>query len=160
MPPPSVPSIPPVAGTTSTKAQASGTKYSVLERNEFLEMEAQHSGDEVEAGSSDSEGIAHSSDVEFLVDTSGTQAPSGYEQSVIYRQSLLTQAPNDAAPAFASRPIKTGFLGRGRASIGEPSRYRALAAGSSSPMRSSDVDNYSLGSFVVEDDDEILEASG
>lgn len=154
MPPPRAPGA--ATADTNSKARGSGVKYSVLDKNEFLEMEAQHSGDEVDAGSSDSDGIAHSSDIEWLVDTSGTQAPSGYEQSVIYRQSLLTQAPNNAAPVFASRPVKTGFLGRGRASIGEPRRYGATG---SSPMRSSDIDNYSLGSFVVEDDDQILEAS-
>jgi hypothetical protein len=127
------------------------TKRSILDRNEFLEIEAIHSGDEVEAGSSDSEGEANSSDREFVVDTSATQVPSDYDQSAIYRQGLFTQAPMGGAPRFASGPTRAGFLGRGRIAAS-----LTPDAASSSPMKDDELDRYSYGSFVVEDDDDIL----
>jgi hypothetical protein len=131
--------------------EARTTKRSILDRNEFLEIEATHSGDEVEAGSSDSEGEANSSDREFVVDTSATQAPSDYDQSAIYRQGLFTQAPMGGAPRFASAPIRAGFLGKGR--VAAPVTPDAA---SSSPLKDEEFDRYSYGSFVVEDDDDIL----
>lgn len=127
------------------------TKRSILDRNEFLEVEAVHSGDEVEAGSSDSEGEANSSDREFVTDASGTQAPSDYDQSAIYRQGLFTQAPMRDAPKFGGGPVRTGFLGRGHIAA----NLRQEAA-SSSPVKDDELDSYSYGSFVVEDDDDIL----
>ncbi|KAG8812826.1 3'-5' DNA helicase, partial [Serendipita sp. 399] len=80
----------PSTGTKETRP----LKYSILDRNDLLEVEAIHSGDEVDAGGSDSEGVANSSDIDFLVDTSTmSQVPDGYDQSAVYRQGLLTQVP-------------------------------------------------------------------
>jgi len=156
MPPPPLlaratrgPDIP--AADSERPGGARSVQYSILDRNEYLEIEAIHSGDEVEAGSSDSEGEANSSDREFLVDTSGTQAPSDYDQSAIYRQGLFTQAPMEDAPRFVSAPVRTGFLGRGR-----PAVHATYTMASSSPSKDDDLDRYSYGSFVVEDDDDIL----
>ncbi|CAG8645682.1 10842_t:CDS:2, partial [Acaulospora colombiana] len=127
-------------------------KPSILDRNILLEMEAIHSGDEVEAGSSDSEGVENSSDREFVVDTSATQIDTDYDQSAVYRQGLFTQAPA-GGPQFTSAPIRNGYLGRGKGNSLTHGNF------SSSPSRGDELDTYSLGSFVVDDDDEILEES-
>jgi hypothetical protein len=127
-------------------------KPSILDGNILLEMEAIHSGDEIDAGSSDSEGIERSSDRDFVVDTSATQTDPDYDQSAIYRQGLFTQAPV-GGPRFTTAPVRNGYLGRGRGNSLRRGHF------SSSPSRGSELDTYSLGSFVVDDDDEILEES-
>jgi hypothetical protein len=158
MPPPPLPNssqgevTSPPARHPKQIQRSKAQKPSILDGNILLEMEAIHSGDEVDAGSSDSEGIERSSDREFVVDTSATQTDPDYDQSAIYRQGLFTQAPV-GGPRFATAPVRNGYLGRGRGN--------SLGRGhfSSSPSRGSELDTYSLGSFVVDDDDEILEES-
>ncbi|PVG04747.1 P-loop containing nucleoside triphosphate hydrolase protein [Serendipita vermifera] len=127
-------------------------KPSILDGNILLEMEAIHSGDEVDAGSSDSEGEENSSDREFVVDASATQIDTDYDQSAVYRQGLFTQAPA-GGPQFISAPVRNGYLGRGKGNSLRRDNF------SSSPSRGDELDTYSLGSFVVDDDDEILEES-
>ncbi|KAG8855358.1 hypothetical protein FRB91_002333 [Serendipita sp. 411] len=85
-----------------------------------------------------------------------SQVPDGYDQSAVYRQGLLTQAPM-GGPSFASRPVRVGFLGRGRRSAAATAHENQgnVAATSSSPFRASGSDNYSVGSFVVGDEEEI-----
>jgi ATP-dependent DNA helicase MPH1 len=126
-------------------------KKSIFDRNELLEVEATHSGDEVDAGTSDGEGIANSSDIDFLVDQSGTQASSDYDQGTVYRQGLSTQVPT-GGPQFTTKPIRNGFLGRRRST-----QVRQQLSSSSPIKNDDDLDQYSLGSFVVPDDDDILE---
>lgn len=153
MPPPPIPKKNTLAAQNSTSSKVSTTsrkeKRSIFDRNELLEIEAIHSGDEVDAGSSDGEGAANSSDLEFLVDKSGTQPSSDYDQDAVYRQGLFTQVPN-GGPQFAAKPTRTGYLGRGRNIQIGPNQA------SSSPTRDEDLDQYSVGSFVVSDDDNIL----
>ncbi|KAG8759890.1 3'-5' DNA helicase [Serendipita sp. 396] len=163
MPPPPRPQ--PVDNTAAEGSRNGGSarneikhiKHSIFDHNDLLEIEAIHSGDEVDVGSSDSEGMANSSDIDFLVDTSTmSQVPDGYDQSAVYRQGLLTQAPM-GGPSFASRPVRVGFLGRGRRSAAATAHENQgnAAATSSSPFRASGSDNYSVGSFVVGDEEEI-----
>lgn len=112
--------------------------------NPWIEAEAEHSGDEMSAGvSSHSEDDVESdSDRQFLTDHSQTtQASPSYNQTLAYRQSLLTQAPAEA-PKFA-----------GRKRLGLPKPRPVL---SSSPTRGdNDVGEYSFGTFVVDDDAEL-----
>ncbi|KAG8816350.1 hypothetical protein FRC17_000357 [Serendipita sp. 399] len=71
----------------------------------------------------------------------------------------------EGGPAFASRPVRLGFLGRGRhsgvdpdgagAGAGYANRVNFHDAHSSSPFRESPSDQYSVGSFVVGDEEEI-----
>jgi len=154
MPPPPLPGRT-IAVSKSTVHPAArkrpGIKPSILDRPEYLEVEAIHSGDEVEAGSSDPEGEENSSDREFVVDTSATQVSSDYDQSAVYRQGLFTQA-RTGGPLFAAAPVRTGYLGRGRGLAVQGTRTLP----SSSPEKDEELDSYSLGSFVVDDDDDIM----
>jgi ATP-dependent DNA helicase MPH1 len=154
MPPPPLPRRT-VAASESTVHPAvrkkAAIKSSILDRPEYLEVEAIHSGDEVEAGSSDPEDEENSSDREFVVDTSATQVSSDYDQSAVYRQGLFTQA-RAGGPLFASGPVRTGYLGRGRGLAVQGTRILPP----SSPEKDEELDSYSLGSFVVDDDDDIL----
>lgn len=155
MPPPPVPRRNSPTSVPTAHHRRRVPKPSILDnKNQFLEIEAIHSGDEVDAGSSDSEGIETESDRQFAGDFSATQVESDYDQSGIYRQGLLTQVPS-GGPSFASKPVRRGVFGRGASS---PSRRPVV---SSSPPQDvdEDLDHYSLGSFVVEDDDNILEVS-
>lgn len=111
---------------------------------------------------SDDEGIstdeADSSDREHVGDFEPTQAPKGYNQMSIYHQSLLTQA----APSPFRRKTVGGFVG-GRYGIQEHGAAAQRAAQLSSPRLGGgdddEEDRYSLGSFVCEDDEEIMYAS-
>lgn len=118
--------------------------------NPWVEFEASHSGDERSAGDSDDEVVANSSDHEFLRELPETQVSASYDQTAIYRQSLLSQAPG-RAPLFAKGPARRGAH---RYNFAEPSRRRHVP--SSSPDRANDEpDEYIQGSFVVDDDAEI-----
>ncbi|KAJ7630699.1 hypothetical protein FB45DRAFT_1027891 [Roridomyces roridus] len=113
-------------------------------------MEALHSGDEVSEGSSDSDVKSDSSDHRFLEGLPETQMSPSYDQSLAYRQSLLTQAPG--GPAFANRPTRRGMFGGG---LNDSLRRRVQV--SSSPTRDEDDDRSPLleddrqtsGSFIV-----------
>ncbi|KAG9016658.1 3'-5' DNA helicase [Tulasnella sp. 427] len=105
----------------------------------MFEMEAGHSGDEVSEGSTCSEGEYETS---FVTYGPATQAPEGYDQAAMYRRGLMTQA-GPGGPAFAKRPVRYGQFTGGNGRRG----------GRVSDM-SSEVGEYELGSFVVEDDDE------
>ncbi|EGN95766.1 hypothetical protein SERLA73DRAFT_76832 [Serpula lacrymans var. lacrymans S7.3] len=120
--------------------------------NPWVAMEAAHSGDEESEGSSHPEDDVESeSDRQFLHDMSQTQASPSYNQSLVYRQSLLTQAPAAmAGPAFANRPTRRGAL---LAPERENRRQRLMV--SSSPLREEEPDEYVFGSFVVDDDADI-----
>ena len=117
----------------------------------LLDTEAIHSGDDISAGSSHSDDdVENEFDRGFLQDSPVTQVSPSYNQTLVYRQSLLTQAPsNGKAPIFASRPVRRGlFAGGGNSTL----RHRPYVF---SP-RSDDIpDEYAIGSFVVDDDAEI-----
>ncbi|KAJ6574861.1 hypothetical protein B0H19DRAFT_1126072 [Mycena capillaripes] len=117
-----------------------------------IDIEAIHSGDEVSEGSSGSE-VESESDRQFLQALPETQMSPSYDQSFAYRQSLLTQAPGvGRIPHFANRPMRKGMFGGG---LSESSRRRPHV--SSSPPRDPDEepDAYDIGSFVVDDDEDI-----
>ncbi|KAJ6604410.1 hypothetical protein DFH09DRAFT_1122594 [Mycena vulgaris] len=116
----------------------------------LYDAEAVHSGDEVSEGSSGSE-VESESDRQFLEGLPETQVSPSYDQSFAYRQSLLTQAPGRGGiPKFAGRPVRKGMFGGG---LSESSRRRPQV--SSSPPRDEEPDAYDIGSFVVDDDEEM-----
>lgn len=119
-------------------------------RNPLLDVSAAHSGDEISEGSSNSEDDVESdSDRRFLQESPETQASPSYNQTLAYRQSLLTQAPATARiPAFARPPRRRGAFGP------STSRLRTIVSSSPPPL-GSELDEYSLGSFVVHDEAEI-----
>ena len=127
------------------------SKSAIAVSHDLYDLEAIHSGDEVSAGSSNSEeDVENEHDRNFLQD-SPTQAPSSYDQSQVYRQSLLTQAPHLEGPDFATRPVRRGAFGHG-VNLAARRRQDVL----DSPSRHEDVsDQYMIGSFVVDDDEEI-----
>ena len=119
-------------------------------------MEADHSGEDMSEGDhdDDEEDDEDEYDRSFIKDIASTQLPSGYNQAAAYRQGLLTQAPT-GGPAFQSRPTRNGMF-RGDANAG--TRRRAVGVSSSPGAESYDgeLDQYEFGSFVVEDDDDVL----
>ncbi|KAI0670106.1 P-loop containing nucleoside triphosphate hydrolase protein [Trametes maxima] len=122
-------------------------------RNPWIDLEAAHSGDELSLGSSEPDHAPDSDDRMFVDEPAETQMSPSYDQSAVYRQSLLTQAPGRGGPVFAHGPVR-----RGRAAFGPnragPSRYQRGVT--SSPVGGDEEpDEYVFGSFVVEDDAEI-----
>ncbi|KAK0208528.1 hypothetical protein DFS33DRAFT_1459264 [Desarmillaria ectypa] len=136
----------------SVKKSKSDRSQPLLEN--VWDMDAVHSGDEVSEGSSHSEDDVESeSDRRFLEELPETQLSQSYDQSLAYRESLLSQAPvGGAGPVFSHRPVRRGLFERGR-SINVAERQVML---SSSPSREEEPDEYEVGSFVVDDDAEIL----
>ena len=128
----------------------------VARANPWVDMEAAHSGDDASDGApEDGDGYsdADSSDTGFAGDFAATQAPSGYDQSAVYRRSLMTQAgPSASVPAFRGGPMRRGIFRAGP--IRDVGRRPVLL--SSSPQREPDSeDEYELGTFIVDDDEEI-----
>ena len=117
--------------------------------NPLFDVVANHSGDEVSEGGSNSEDYVETeSDRAFIKNSPLTQAPGFYEQSQVYRRSLFTQVPGQVdpdMPEFAQGPSRPNLFRRQRA--------RLAIQPSSSPVRGSD--DYEFGSFVVRDDAEI-----
>lgn len=119
---------------------------------EIYDTEAVHSGDEVSEGSSGSD-VESESDRQFLQGLPETQMSPSYDQSLAYRQSLLTQAPGGGQiPSFANRPARRAMFGGGRS---ESSRRRPQVSSSPPPVPDDTMDAYDFGSFVVDDDDDI-----
>ncbi|KAJ6627172.1 hypothetical protein B0H10DRAFT_1780302 [Mycena sp. CBHHK59/15] len=117
------------------------------------DFEAVHSGDEVSEGSSGSDDEESESDRQFLANVPETQVSPSYDQSLAYRQSLLTQAPGGGRiPAFANRPARTGMFAGG---LRESSRRRPFVSSSPPQEPDDEPDAYAIGSFVVDDDDDI-----
>lgn len=118
--------------------------------NPWMDVEATHSGDERSIGSSDVDQPENEYDRRFVSDFPETQVSPSYDQSAVYRRSLLTQAPG-TAPIFANRPVRRGASGF---ALSSPSKPRHIA--SSSPRYADDDDDgYVFGSFVVEDDADV-----
>ncbi|KAG8763873.1 3'-5' DNA helicase [Ceratobasidium sp. 423] len=124
------------------------TKHSILEKNRFLETEAQFSGSEEDVDANfDPEGVENEYDREFVRDSPLTQAPAGYNQRQFYAQSLMTQVPGGSGPRFAAGPVRyNGYLSKGN------QRREGV---SSSPVRVGAPSQYVHDSFVVDDDEEI-----
>ncbi|KAJ3801711.1 hypothetical protein GGU11DRAFT_741384 [Lentinula aff. detonsa] len=144
---------PPLPGTRRTKEKREKRLYLPAKDNPLYDYAAVHSGDEVSEGSSGSEDVESESDRLFLEELPETQVSPSYDQSLIYRQSLLTQAPG-GGPSFANRPVKKGRFGRNSMNARNSNRRRPDV--SSSPTRDDEEpDMYEFGSFVVDDDAEI-----
>ncbi|KAG7099443.1 hypothetical protein E1B28_001294 [Marasmius oreades] len=124
--------------------------------NLYYDMEAVHSGDEVSVGSSDlgEDDEADEDDRHFLEELLETQVSPSYDQSLVYRESLLTQAPT-GGPAFAGNTLKKGRFGRRESGVASNQR-RAGVSSSPPPDEDDSPDEYELGSFVVDDDTEIV----
>lgn len=120
--------------------------------NPLFDGEAEHSGDEVSEGYSEEE-VESESDRQFIRNSPLTQASPSYDQSLMYRRSLMTQAPGEgSAPAFANRPVRARPFGR---IDGARHGGGGFLPSSSPPPPNDDLDHYHLGSFVVDDDEEI-----
>jgi hypothetical protein len=96
-----------------------------------------------------------SSDVEtasdrlFANDFNPTQAPRGYNQRAVYRAGLSTQAGPAAGLNFRKRHDSQAFLGKAR---------RPVLLTDDEDEGASE-NEYELGSFVCDDDDEVVFAS-
>lgn len=125
-------------------------KRPVFDRNNaFVAMEADLSGDDVAGGSTDTEGEEDQYDKDFIADGDITQPSDDYDQSAIYRQGLMTQAP--AGLNFANKPVRNGVFGTAF-ELGIQRQVHGQL--SSSPPRPPDSeDGYEFGSFVVDDDE-------
>ena len=135
----------------------------------WIDVEARHSGDEVSSGQSlFGEDEESESEGRFVTDLPATQPPASYDQSAVYRQSLLSQAPAGSSsnglsvPVFAAPPVRRGGSLRGPPPAGAvldpglPPHYHGRGSRFSSPAAPSDEeDYYMLGSFVVDDEAEI-----
>ena len=154
----------------------------------WIDVEAGHSGDEVSSGRTSPLGDEDDDEGEgegvegFVTDLPATQPSSSYDQSAVYRQSLLSQAPVKSknklsVPMFAAPPARRGGVrlglvgpagttatatamvgaasGSGDALNSSPPRYRYARSQFSSPAPSDEEDHYMLGSFVVDDEAEI-----
>jgi ATP-dependent DNA helicase MPH1 len=119
-----------------------------IRHNPWVDGEAAHSGDDASEGSSHSEDDVESeSDRQFIKDIA-TQVSPSYDQSVVYQHGLLTQAPR-GGPAFTTRPLRRGAYARDSA--------QRRPGVSSSPPREDDLpDEYAIGSFIVDDDEDII----
>ncbi len=119
------------------KKQTKRIKLTLLGRNvdPIFDGEAAHSGDEVSEGESNSEDDVESeSDRRFIKNSPLTQMTPSYEQTQIYRRSLMTQLENDGVgPAFARLPVRSKPFGR----IDGPRSHRGLP--SSSPPSPDDI---------------------
>jgi ATP-dependent DNA helicase MPH1 len=148
------PSPSPVPKKVSLKPKKREVPVGVRRHDPWIDHEAVHSGDEVSEGSSQVDEVETESDRRFLEAPPETQVSPSYDQTLAYRQSLLTQPPlAGRAPVFANRPVRRGIFRIG--GVASTSRRR-FAAFSSSPPR--EDDRYVFDSFVVDDDAEVLYA--
>ena len=137
------PSPPPQTATRMKKVKKCvGQKIA----RQFIDMEAAHSGEEFSAGSSGVDEPENEYDRNFLAEPGQTQVSPSYNQTLAYRQGLLTQAPSEG-PQFNRGLTRRGAFG--------PSRPPQTLITSSPPTERSEPDDYEFGSFVVHDDAEI-----
>ena len=152
----SPPKSPPKKKTNGTagkgKKKPRRDRLGMLIVPEWAENEAAHSGNETsDGGISGAEDQSENEyDREFVSDFPSTQVSPSYNQTQIYRESLLTQAPRGQGPLFSRGPMR-------RKPFGNIDRRVAQHSVSSSPPRDPDQgpDEYEMDSFVVPDDAEI-----
>ena len=132
----------------------------------WIDLEAMHSGDEVSGGglSSSQEDEEGESVGGFITDLPATQPSASYDQSAVYRQSLLSQAPvrnknKLSVPVFAAPPARrSGVPLRGPPAVAVAAAHQhheRRAARSSLPISPADEEDcYMFGSFVVDDEAE------
>lgn len=135
----------------SKKSKGKGKRPVYDRNNAFVAMEADLSGDDVEGGSTDTEGEENEYDRDFVKDGDESGILDSDDQRAIYRQSLMTQAPDGLN--FTRKPVRGGVFGANLDRALPPRRGFQL---SSSPPRGSSPDEYEFGSFIVQDEDEDL----
>ncbi|KAM6497919.1 hypothetical protein JOM56_005867 [Amanita muscaria] len=113
--------------------------------NPIFDVAADHSGEEVSEGASGSEDdVENDTDRMFIKNSPLTQVSGSYDQSLVYRQSLLSQAPSKIdMPTFGNGLARPNLFG--------PRRVVRPIEPSSSPARDGS-DEYEFGSFVVRDE--------
>lgn len=110
--------------------------------NTLMELDAGVSGSDV--SSDESSGVEDDSDRRFAGDFQATQAPRGYNQRAVYAAGLSTQGGAGVGLGFANgADRRAAFMAKAR---------RAVLV--SDDERSSD-NEYELGSFVCDDEDEM-----
>ena len=119
--------------------------------NPWIDVEAAHSGDEASGGQPSSPlsswalGEESESDRRFVTELPATQASPSYDQSAVYRQSLLSQAP---VGCNLSVPVS---LLLSRCPVAALPRHDRGVVRSRSPAPLDEEDYYMLGSFVVDE---------
>lgn len=127
--------------------------------NPFMDVEANHSGNESSDGGMERDGeFGSEGDMQFVEELPATQASPSYDQSAVYRRSLMTQAgPSAVMPAFSRRPVRrgAGYV------YATPSRTRRPVQLSSPPEQQHDDDDdyYQIGSFIVDDEEDVSYAT-
>ncbi|KAF9014947.1 hypothetical protein BDQ17DRAFT_1418080 [Cyathus striatus] len=115
MPPPSQRRLHRKAASTPVSKRNKSKKPSLLDNNlnSFFDVEADHSGDEASEGYSNSdENVEDEYDRQFIKNSPLTQVSPSYNQTLAYRQSLLSQAPaGSRVPAFANDPLTACHIG-------------------------------------------------
>jgi ATP-dependent DNA helicase MPH1 len=111
-----------------------------------MDIDAGVSGSE---SSDEGSGEEDESDRLFAGDFQATQAPRGYDQRAMYRAGLSTQVAGRAGLAFTSRDRGPAFLAKAR---------QPVLLSDDEHDRSSD-NEYQLGSFVCDDDEDVGFAS-
>jgi len=151
-PPKSPPKRKPKSGVGKGKKKQRRDATGMLIPLEWAENEAAHSGDETSDGaiSGAEDQSENEYDREFVNDFPSTQVSPSYNQTQIYRESLLTQAPRGRGPMFTRGPMR-------RKPFGNIDRRLQQHSVSSSPPRDpgEGPDEYEMDSFVVPDDAEI-----
>jgi ATP-dependent DNA helicase MPH1 len=93
--------------------------------DQWIDMEAIHSGDDSAGSSHGEDEVETEEDRLFLQTLPETQVSPSYDQTLAYRQSLISQAPSGRrAPVFANRPIRRGPFAGG--SISTMGRRRVI----------------------------------
>ena len=151
-PPKSLPKRKPNSGVGKGKKKQRRDGTGMLMPLEWAENEAVHSGDDTSDGaiSGAEDQSENEYDREFVNDFPSTQVSTSYNQTQIYRESLLTQAPRGRGPMFARGPMRSK-------PFGNIDRRLQQHSVSSSPPRDpgEGPDEYEMDSFVVPDDAEI-----
>lgn len=138
--PPSSPAgDPDTSPIVERRARRSRTRPDV---EQYMDMDVGVSGSE---SSDEGSGVEDESDRLFAGDFQPTQAPRGYNQRAVYRAGLSTQVADRAGLAFASRERAPAFLAKAR---------QPVLLSDDERDRSSD-NEYQLGSFVCDDDEEV-----
>jgi ATP-dependent DNA helicase MPH1 len=135
---------------TSPAKSKTRNAEAIVGRNPLLDLEAAHSGDEVSEGSSSVSEEMDDSDRQFLHELPETQVSPSYNQTLVYRESLMSQAPDSSKrPVFTTKPLRRGPFGRLVPNV------KRNVASSSPPRADSLEDTYAVGTFVVHDDAEL-----
>jgi ATP-dependent DNA helicase MPH1 len=86
-------------------------------------------------------------------DFAPTQAPKGYNQRAIYLAGLSTQAGSRAGLGFNPRGNPEGFLAKARRPVLVTDDERS--EGAATEQGADSENEYELGSFVVQDDEDL-----